>query len=66
MEVEQTNCVTPLLITVQLNYSLSKNTSVKIWSNKFQMVKINYSKLCEKFYERISCKLRKGEILRLY
>ena len=32
------------------NYStiilLSKNPSVKIWSNKFQMVMINYSKLC--------------------
>ena len=66
MEVEQTNCVTHLLITVPLNYSLSKNPSVKIWSNKFQMVMINYSKLCEKSNERILCKLRKGEILRLY
>ena len=46
MDVEQTNCVTHLLITVQLNYSLSKHPSVKIWSNKFQMVMINYSKLC--------------------
>ena len=42
MEVEQTNFVTHLIITVQL----SKNPSVKIWSNKFQMVMINYSKLC--------------------
>jgi len=42
IEVEQTNFVTHLIITVQL----SKNPSVKIWSNKFQMVMINYSKLC--------------------
>ena len=42
MEVEQTNFVTHLLITVQL----SKNPSVKTWSNKFQMAMINYSKLC--------------------
>ena len=46
MEVEQTNFVTHLIIIVQLNYWLSKNPSVKIWSNKFQMVMINYSKLC--------------------
>ena len=46
MEVEQTNFVTHLMITVQLNYWLSKNPSVKICSNKFQMVMINYSKLC--------------------
>jgi len=46
MEFEQTNFVTHLLITVQLYYWLSKNPSVKIWSNKFQMVMINYSKLC--------------------
>ena len=46
MEVEQTNFVTHLIITVQLYYWLSKNPSVKIWSNKFQMVMINYSKLC--------------------
>ena len=46
MEVEQTNFVTHLIITVQLYYWLSKNLSVKIWSNKFQMVMINYSKLC--------------------
>ena len=30
MEVEQTNFVTHLIITVQLNYRLSKNPSVKI------------------------------------
>ena len=35
MEVEQTNFVTHLIITVQLHYRLSKNRSVKIWSNKF-------------------------------
>ena len=47
MEVEQTNFVTHLIITVQLYYRLSKNPSVKILSNKFQMVMINYySKLC--------------------
>ena len=46
MEVEQTNFVTHLKITVQLYHWLSKNLSVKIWSNKFQMVMINYSKLC--------------------
>ena len=45
MEVEQTNFVTHLIIIVQLNYWLSKNPSVKIWSNKSQMVMINYSKL---------------------
>ena len=46
MEVERTNFVTHLIITVQLYYRLSKNPSVKILSNKFQMVMINYSKLC--------------------
>ena len=46
MEVEKTNFVTHLIITVQLYYGLSKNQSVKIWSNKFQMVIINYDKLC--------------------
>ena len=35
MEVEQTNFVTHLTIAV-----------IKIWSNKFEMVMINYSKLC--------------------
>ena len=46
MEVEQTNFVIHLIITIQLYYLLSKNSSVKIWSNKFQMVMINYNKLC--------------------
>ena len=32
MEVEQRNFVTHLIITVQLYYWLSKNSSVKIWS----------------------------------
>ena len=45
-EFEQTIIVTNLIITVQLYYWLSENPSVKIWSNKFQMVIINYSKLC--------------------
>ena len=34
MEVDQTNFVTHLIITVELYYWLSKNPSVKIWSNK--------------------------------
>ena len=42
MEVEQTIFVTHLIITVQLYYRLSKNLSVKIWSNKFQTVMINF------------------------
>ena len=47
MEVKQTNFVTHLIIIVQeLYYLLSKNPSVKNWSNKFQMMMINYSKLC--------------------
>ena len=47
MEFEQTIFVTHLIITVQFYYYwLSENPSVKIWSNKFQMVIINYSKLC--------------------
>ena len=46
MEVEQTNFAPHSIITVQLHYSLSKNPSVKIWSNKFQIVIINYSNLC--------------------
>ena len=46
MDVEQTNFVTQLKITVQLYHELLKNLSVKIWSNMFQMVMINYSKLC--------------------
>ena len=47
MEVERTNFVTLLIITVQSYYRLSKNPSVKIWSNKFQMVMINHSTLCK-------------------
>ena len=46
IEVQQTNFATQLKITVQSCYWLFKNRSVKIWSNKFQMVMINYSKLC--------------------
>ena len=53
MEVEQTNFVTHLKITVQLYHWLSKNLSVKVWSNKFQMVMINYSKLCESLQENL-------------
>ena len=45
MGVEQTNFVTHLIITVQLYHLIiyTKNLSVKIWSNKFQIVMINYS-----------------------
>ena len=43
MDVERTNFVTHVMIKVQLYYWLSKNDSVKIWSNKFQMVMINYN-----------------------
>ena len=48
MEVEQTISVVHLIITVQLNYIIDylKTPSVKIRSNTFQMVTINYSKLC--------------------
>ena len=53
MEVEQTNFVTQLIITVELYYWLSKNPSVKIWSNKFQMEMINYSKLCASLWENV-------------
>ena len=53
MEVEQTNFVTHLIITEQSYYWLSKNPSVKIWSNKFQMVMINYSTLCASLKENL-------------
>ena len=54
MEVDQTNFVTHLIITVELYYWLSKNPSVKIWSNKFQMVMINYSIVsCVRVYGKI-------------
>ena len=36
MEVELTNFATHLIITVQLYDWLSKNPSVKIWSNSFK------------------------------
>ena len=45
MEVQQTSYVTHLIITVKLYYWLSKHPCVKVWSDKFQMVMINYSKL---------------------
>ena len=53
MELEQTNFVTYLIITVPLYYWLSKIPSVKIWSNKFQMVMINYSKLCASLWKNL-------------
>ena len=59
MEVEQTNFVTDLIISAQLYYCLSKNPSVKIWSNEFQMVMINYSKLCASLWEKFYVNLAK-------
>ena len=53
MEVEQTIFVTHLIITVQLYYWLSKNPSVKIWWNKFQMVMINFNELCASLQENL-------------
>ena len=53
MEVEQTSFVTHLIITVQLYYWLSKNPFDKIWSNKFQMVMINYGKLRASLWENL-------------
>ena len=47
------NFATHLIITEQLYYWLSKNPYVKIWSNKFQMVIINYSKHCASLYEKV-------------
>ena len=52
---EQTNFVTHLIITVQLY----KNPSVKIWSNKFQMVMTNYSKFIGISNERVYVNLAK-------
>ena len=46
MEVEQTNFVTHLMITIQLNSRFSKNPSVIIWSNIFQIIMIDSSKPC--------------------
>ena len=48
MEVEKTNFVISVIITVQLYYCLPK-----IWSNKFHMVMINYSRLCASLYENL-------------
>ena len=54
MEVEKTNFVTrDNYSTKLLYYLLARNPSVKIWSNKFQMVMINYSKLCASLYENL-------------
>ena len=50
------NFVTHLITTVQLYYWLSKNPPVKIWSNKFQMVMINY-KLFVSNYVQVSRKI---------
>ena len=53
MEVELMNFVAHLIITVQL----SKNPSVKIWSNKFLMVMINYSELYASLWFMLPWKL---------
>ena len=58
MEVKQTNFVTHLIITAQFYHWLSKNPSVKVWSNKFQMVMIKF-KFIGKSNERILYKLSK-------
>ena len=52
MEVEQTISEAHSIITVQLYYWLSKNPSVKIRSNKFQMVMINIAS-CVQIYRKI-------------
>ena len=53
-----------------LYYWLSKNPSVNIWSNKFQMVMTNYSKLCASLSENLMIEFyinwAKVKILRLY
>ena len=53
MEVEEMNFGTHMIIIVQLYYWLSENASVKIWSNKFQIIMINYSELCASSYENL-------------
>ena len=52
MEVEHTISEAHSIITVQLYYWLSKNPSVKIRSNKFQMVMINIVS-CVQIYRKI-------------
>ena len=56
--VEQANFVTHFIISVQLYYFiwLSKNPSVKIWLNDFQMVIINHSKLYASLQEKLMSK----------
>ena len=71
VEGEQVSFVTHLITTVQLYYWLSKNRSFKTWSNKFQMVMINYTTVsCVQVYRKsngwILCKPFKSEILMLY
>ena len=54
VEGEQVSLVTHLITTVQLYYRLSKNRSFKTWSNKCQMVVINYSTVsCVQVYRKI-------------
>ena len=53
MDVEQTDFVTHLIITIQLYYWLSKSPSVKIWSNKFQMAMICYINVYASLYENL-------------
>ena len=45
-EVEQTNFCDTFSNYSTIILLTTKNPPVKIWSNKFQMVMINYSKLC--------------------
>ena len=46
MKVEQTNFCDTFSNYSTIILLTTKNPPVKIWSNKFQMVMINYSKLC--------------------
>ena len=55
MEVEQTNFVAHVIITVQNYYIIDQLETclLKFWSMKFQMVMINYSKLCASLEENL-------------
>ena len=54
MEVEQMNFVTLLIkFYSTIILLIIKNPFVKIWSNKFQIVMINYSKLCASLLENV-------------
>ena len=52
-EVEQTNFCDTFSNYSTIILLTTKNPPVKIWSNKFQMVMINYSKLCASLQENL-------------